>query len=249
MSFGMGLSALPFVFFVPPLPTDILPLFALAVAIHWVYQTAMISALHRGDLSLVFPVMRGLGPLFAGLLAIFVLGETFTPAGWIGLFLTSAAVIVFALPSGTDLGRQQLDRQALFYAALTAMGIGAYTVTDAWVIREVPVASTFIVWLFLVDWTGVAVVTVFRRWGRLISSFKPVLKDGLIGGIFGAVSYALALYAFTLTDAALVAALRETSVVFAAAMGAVWLKEGFGTRRILAASVLAAGLLLMQVYG
>ena len=71
----------------------------------------------------------------------------------------------------------------------------------------------------------------------------------MLGGVSGTLSYGAALYAFTLTDAAIVTALRETSAVWAALMGAVWLKEGFGRRRIGAASVLVSGLFMMQIFG
>ena len=249
MSFGMALTALPFAPFVPLPPVYLLPAFALAIAVHWAYQYATVSALHRGDLSLVFPVMRGLAPLFAGLFGIVALGETFTPVGWAGLLLASMAVIVFALPTGATRQQRRVDRLALIYAVLTAIGIGAYTVTDAGVIRQMPSPYTFIVWLFLIDWMGVTLIALMRRRGRIVTSYRPVLRDGIVGGLFGAVSYAAALYAFTLADAALVTALRETSVVFAALMGAIWLKEGFGIRRAAAALVLATGLLLMQLYG
>ncbi|MEO0881177.1 MAG: DMT family transporter [Pseudomonadota bacterium] len=249
LSIGMALTVLPFAFFVPLPRLEHLHLFALASSVHWAYQMAMISALHRGDLSLVFPVMRGLGPLMAGLFAIFVLNETFSPAGWIGLLLASGAVILFARPTKTGEDGRQTDRLALVFSGLTAIGIGAYTVTDAFVVRNLPAPETFIVWLFLLDWIGVAFVAVIRRRGRLISSYRPVLKDGMLGGIVGAISYSAALYSFTLIDAALVAALRETSVIFAAIMGAVWLKEGFGPRRIIAAAIMASGLIMMQVFG
>uniref|UniRef100_UPI0026016C8A EamA family transporter n=1 Tax=uncultured Tateyamaria sp. TaxID=455651 RepID=UPI0026016C8A len=85
------------------------------------------------------------------------------------------------------------------------------------------------------------------RWLRQ-SLLPPLqLKGGVLGGVASVLSFSAALYAFTLTDAAIVTALRETSVVWAALMGAIWLKEGFGRRRIIAALVLAAGLLLMQL--
>ena len=77
---------------------------------------------------------------------------------------------------------------------------------------------------------------------------KPQLSGGILGGAASVLSFSAALYAFTLTDAAIVTALRETSVVWAALMGAIWLKEGFGRRRIVAAGVLAMGLILMQVF-
>jgi drug/metabolite transporter (DMT)-like permease len=92
-------------------------------------------------------------------------------------------------------------------------------------------------------------VLIWQRQGRVLAAARPVLRNGVIGGVAGALSYGSAIWACTLTDAAMVTALRETSVVFAAAFGAVLLKEGFGRRRIAAAAALAAGLVLMQVPG
>ena len=92
-------------------------------------------------------------------------------------------------------------------------------------------------------------VLIWQRQGRVIASLRKELRAGVIGGIAGALSYGMAIYAYTLTDAAMVTALRETSVVFAAAFGAWLLKEGFGRRRIAAAATLAAGLVLMQAAG
>ena len=84
------------------------------------------------------------------------------------------------------------------------------------------------------------------RRGHVWAHVKPQLRGGIMAGAASVLSFSAALYAFTLTDAALVTALRETSVVWAALMGAIWLKEGFGRRRIIAASILATGLIIMQ---
>jgi drug/metabolite transporter (DMT)-like permease len=110
-----------------------------------------------------------------------------------------------------------------------------------------PDTLSFVVALFLLDWVGVTSVAVWQRRKGLIAAVRPHVRDGAIAGLAGSLSYGAAIYAYTLTDAAIVTALRETSVVFAAAMGAFMLKEGFGERRILAALVLASGLVLMQV--
>ncbi|MEL7454199.1 MAG: DMT family transporter, partial [Pseudomonadota bacterium] len=248
---SMALTVLPFVVFVPPPPLALWPGLLLAVVVHWFYQTGLVRALHRGDLSLVFPVMRGLAPLIVAVLAMAFLGEGLSPAGWIGLLIASAAVIVFALPprSAPAAKHRHPDRAALAYACATALGIGAYSVTDAFVIRQMPSPYTFIVYLFLLDWIGIAVVTLITRRGQVWARVRPQLKAGLLAGVAGALSYGAALYAFTLTDAAIVTALRETSVVWAALMGAIWLKEGFGSRRVMASLLLAAGLVIMQVLG
>ncbi len=242
----MGLSVLPFAPFVPTPPPETWSLILISVVVHWFYQFCLVRALHRGDLSLVFPVMRGLAPLVTACAAIFVLNEYLTVLQSAGLLLASLAIIVFALPTGQTATARKLDRSALVWALLTALGVGMYAVADTRAARAMPDPMTFVVWLFLLDWVGVTVVAVIQRRGQIGEAMARQWKGGLAGGMLGTISYGLAIYAYTLTDAAVVTALRETSVVFAAALGAIFLKEGFGYRRIIAAAILSGGLLLMQ---
>jgi drug/metabolite transporter (DMT)-like permease len=113
-------------------------------------------------------------------------------------------------------------------------------------VRLAPNPFTFIVWLFLVDWIFITMAAIAFRRGALIEAVREKWRYGVAAGFLSILSFGAALYAFRLMEVAKVSALRETAVVFAAAMGAVMLKEGFGRRRILAATALAAGLVLMQ---
>ena len=246
LSVTSALCVLPFAFFVPLPEPALWPAIAMAIAAHWVYQVFMIRALHRGELSLVFPVMRGLAPLMTAIIAVFALTEVPGPLGWTGLALASLALIVFALPADRPLDQRALDRAALVWAGLTSIGIGLYSVTDAYGVRLAENRFTFIVWLFLLDWIGTTAVTVWTRRGQLVRRLRPQLVGGMVGGIASVISYGAALLAFSMTEAATVTAMRETSVVFGAILGAVFLKEGFGRRRIAAAGVLAAGLMLLE---
>ena len=243
---SMGLSVLPLVPFVAAPPRETWPLIATSMSVHWIYQFCLVRALHRGDLSLVFPVMRGLAPLATALFAAISLNEHLAPLQLVGLMAASLSIIVFALPTGQTSTARSLDRRALIWAALTAIGVGLYAVADTKAARAMPNALTFVVYLFLIDWIGVTIVTLVQRKGRVLAAVKPIWKDGLIGGVAGTLSYGAAIFAYTMTDAAMVTALRETSVVFAAIFGAILLNEGFGRRRIIAAGVLATGLILMQ---
>jgi len=249
VSIAMMLSVVPFAPFIPlPTPTIWLAL-AVSVVVHWFYQFAMIRALHRGDLSLVFPVMRGLAPLLTAITATIALNETPSPLGWAGLLLASAALIVFALPEGKGGKHPPLQRTALIWAAFTALGIAFYSVADAYGARlseQTDTVFTFVVWLFLLDWIGITTAMFWIRRGNVWSDVAPQIRDGAIGGFLGTISYGAALWAWTLSHAASVPAIRETSVVFGALFGAVFLKEAFGPRRILAASVLAFGLILLE---
>lgn len=207
----------------------------------------MVRALHRGDLSLVFPVMRGFAPLATAILATVFLQETLGLFGWLGLVLASAALIVFALPEGEQMATAKLRRSALIWAVLTSMGIGAYSVADANGTRTAETVLTFIVWRFLLDWIGITLAMIVSRGGAMWQDVRPHLRSGVLAGLLGSISYATALWAFTMIEAAAVAALRETSVVFGAIFGAMILKEPFGRRRVASASVLATGLILLNL--
>jgi len=225
-----------------PLPSpQVWAALGLSIIAHWAYQFAMIRALHRGDLSLVFPVMRGLAPLLTAIMATIFLNETPNMTGWIGLVIATMALIVFALPEGRGAEAQPLKRAALIWAALTAL-----SVTDANGTRMAQTVGTYIVWLFLFDWIGITAAMIWTRRGRAWTTIQPQIRDGAIGGVLGTLSYGAALWAFTLSEAANVTAIRETSVVFGAIFGAVFLKESFSRRRIIAAAILAVGLLMLE---
>jgi drug/metabolite transporter (DMT)-like permease len=239
----------PVLFLVPPPDAATWRALAIAVPVHFAYQLALIGAMKHGDLSLVFPVMRGSAPLLTGVLAWIVLDEALSPWGVAGLLLATVAVIMFALPPRGIRMRAHPDRLALLFAALTACGIAMYNVTDAYGVRTAPSPFTFISWLFVLDCLFVTPLAIWRRGGTWLTVVREKWRYGVIGGALSILSYGAALYAFTLVEAAKVSAVRETSVVFAAVMGAVLLKEGFGPRRIFAALVLAVGLAILQFAG
>lgn len=249
VSIAMMLSVVPFAPFVP-LPTPaIWGALAISVVVHWFYQFAMIRALHRGDLSLVFPVMRGLAPLLTALIATVALKESPSLLGWCGLLIATGALIVFAMPEEKGGKHPPLKQAALFWAMVTALGIAFYSVADANGTRlaaNTDTLFTFLVWLFLLDWIGITAALFWIRRGKVWENVAPQIRNGTIGGLLGTISYGAALWAFTLTEAANVTAIRETSVVFGAIFGAVFLKEAFGPRRIFAASGLAFGLMLLE---
>lgn len=248
LSMSAALLIAPAAFFVP-LPTPAVWM-ALAAAIpaHFLYQICLVNAL-RADLSLVFPVMRGSAPLLTAIAALAVLGEALTPLGWVGLIFATGAVIAFALPGKGVKIKEHPDGRALLWALGTAIGISLYNVADARGIRMAADPFTFIAWLFLLDCLLITSAALVMRRNALAQAVKMKWGYGVVAGALSIVSFGAALYAFSLTEAAKVSALRETSVVFAAIMGSLFLGEGFGRRRVVAASILAAGLVLMQFGG
>ncbi|MEO0982913.1 MAG: DMT family transporter [Pseudomonadota bacterium] len=246
LSSTSALMIAPFAFVVPAPNAVTWGALAFSLPAHLFYQASLIRSMHRGDLSLVFPIMRGLSPLLTAGTALVFLNEALTPLSLLGLVIATGAVIVFALPPPGVRAHAHPDRTALFWAGMTAVGIALYSAADARGMRLAIDPFTYIVWLFLLDWIGVSAVALASRRGELLAAVRTQWRYGLLAGALSIISFSATLYAFTLTKAAIVMALRETAVVFGALLGWVFLKEGFGRRRTLAAAVLAGGLALMQ---
>lgn len=246
LSGSAAILILPAAFFVPlPDPATWAAL-SIAMPAHFAYQLCLIRAMQRADLSLIFPVMRGSAPLLTSAAALLFLDESLSLLAWSGLVIATLAVVAFALPPKGSGFRDHPDGKALIWAAATAVGIALYNVADARGVRISPNPLTYIVWLFLLDAVLISSAALLVRRNALAQAIGMRWGYGVVAGALSILSFGSALYAFNLMETAKVSALRETAVVFAAIMGALFLGEGFGKRRIVAALVLAGGLVLMQ---
>jgi len=246
LSTSAAILILPAAFFVPMPDAPTWAALAIAMPAHFFYQICLVAAMQRGELSLVFPVMRGAAPLLTALAALLLLREELPPLAWVGLIAATAAVASFALPAKGTRMRDHPDGRALLWALGTAVGVALYNVADARGVRVAPDPLTFIVWLFLLDFILITTFALAVRRKKLAEAVAVKWRYGAAAGALSILSFGAALYAFTLIETARVSALRETSVVFAAMMGSLFLGDSFGRRRIVAAVVLAGGLVLMQ---
>lgn len=247
MAMSSAILIAPAAFFVPLPSLAMWGFLALSIPAHWIYQVALVRALSRGDLSLVFPVMRGSAPLLTALAAAVVIGEHLSPLAITGLVIASLATVIFALPEKNFGGSRKVRNSALLWALATGVCVALYNVIDAQGVRAGPTQFSFIVWLFMLDWIGINSISLITR-GRkqFIASARAALLPGIGAGICSLASFSMALYGFSIAPVAYISAMRETAVVFAALMGWWFLREGFGPRRTLAAVLLAAGLSLLQ---
>jgi len=247
MAFTSAILILPAVFFTPLPNQQTWMILGLSLPAHWLYQTALVRALSRGDLSLVFPVMRGSAPLLTAIAESLVLGEHLSPLAIAGLTIASLATIVFALPERNFDGSRTVRNSALLWAMATGACVAIYNVIDAQGVRSGPSQWSFIVWLFLLDWIGINTIAYLTRGRRqFIASARAALWPGIGAGTCSLISFSMALYGFSIAPVAYISAMRETAVVIAAVLGWWFLKEGFGMRRTFAAVILASGLALLQ---
>jgi len=166
---------------------------AIALPAHFFYQICLIRALGRGDLSLVFPVMRGTAPLLTAFAALFFLHETLEPLAWVGLAVAPLAVVSFAMPPRGVPIRDHPDRIALGWAGATALGVSLYNVADARGVRIAPDPFTFIVWLFLLDCVLITSLALFLRRNALSRAVAMRWRYGVAAGGLSIFSFGAAL--------------------------------------------------------
>ncbi|MEM1151074.1 MAG: EamA family transporter, partial [Pseudomonadota bacterium] len=158
-------------------------------------------------------------------------------------------VIFFGLPTGRGAAQVRPDPEALLWAVGTAVGIALYSVADANGVRIADNPFTYIVWLFILDPIAITTVAAVDRGPALITAVREQWRFGALAGTMSVLSFGAALLAMDQMEVARVSALRESGIVFAAILAWLFLKEGFGMRRTVAAAILAFGLVLLQLSG
>jgi drug/metabolite transporter (DMT)-like permease len=243
---GAGVVALPLLAWggLPAPPAR--PWVIASVLVHLGYFVGLIEAYRRGDLSQVYPIARGAAPLLTAGVSTLWLGERLGAVGWIGLLGLVAGVLMLSLGGGGDLGR--LDRRAVGFALFTALTVCAYSVIDGVGVRAAGDPLVYAAALFVGNGLVMTLYGLVRRGPRLMAAASADWRRSLTGGGLQVASYAVALWAMTRAPIAVVAALRETSVLFGALIAVAILKERVGPVRVLAALLIVAGLVLIRIH-
>jgi drug/metabolite transporter (DMT)-like permease len=224
---GAMLIGLPFLFVVPVPPAAAWPFIIASVVVHLAYYWLMISAYRAGDLSLVYPLMRGVAPLITAVAGIAVLGEMPAAVAWLGMLLVSGGVFLLGYRA---LGHAP-SRSAVVFALANAAVIALYTLIDGYGARVSGNAWSYIVWLFVLDGIPFSLWMLAKRRDTFIAHLRSRSRRSLVGGGLSAAAYAISVWAMTKAPVALVASLRETSVLFATLIGARLLHERLSPRR------------------
>ncbi|MDX2315719.1 MAG: EamA family transporter [Gammaproteobacteria bacterium] len=240
---GVVISVMLSPFVLLPLPAS-WPFLLGSIILHTGYYFFLIRAYRVGDLSHVYPMARGLSPMLVALLAAVFANEIPTPWGMFGVVLACAGIISLAFESGPP---WRGDARPVIYAVGTAVFIAAYTLMDGMGVRRAGDPFSYIVWLMLLDGIPIIAFTAFVRRHQLIASIGGNWRAGCTSGVLQFGAYALIIWAMSLGAMASVSALRETSVIFAAIIGVVVLKERVGALRIAAAILVALGIVLMRI--
>jgi drug/metabolite transporter (DMT)-like permease len=221
------------------------PWLAASAIIHLLYFAALIESYRTGDLGQVYPIARGSAPLMIAIVSAALVGEHLNLLGWIGIVTLAAGVLLLSARGGRDI--VQLDRRAVGCALLTALTICAYSVTDGIGVRLSRNPLGYVQWLFVANAIVLVPYALWRDRRSVTVAMRRFWLRGLAGGALQALSYGIVLWAMTLAPIAIVASLRETSVLFGVIIAVIVLKEPLRTARAAAAVLIVCGLVLIRL--
>ena len=231
----------PLALFVP-LPTpSLFAILGFTAVVHFLYQMAQIKSLHYADYTLAYPVSRGTAPLLIAALSPFIFADQISANQLVGIIIISASILSmgFSAPKGNGWG--------IVFALITGVAIAAYTTIDAKGVRLAVNPATYIVWFFIFDSFVISAFTLSRHWQRFKSRAPREWKLGLFNGLLGICTFGSAMLAFKYGNAPVMAALRETSVLFAAFIGYLFMGEKVSGARMLAIIGIGVGVIVIRL--
>jgi drug/metabolite transporter (DMT)-like permease len=237
-----GFSALlvaPVVFFVP-LPAHAWGWLAASWLVHALYLVTLIKSFEQSDMSVAYPIARGLAPTLAAIGAVAIFHEPISLPVACGIALIATGVMLIGVS-------HTLNKTAVLWAALTGACIAGYTVIDAQGVRAAPDAASYIVWTFLLMGTGIGGIFAVWRGKQFLISAAAQWRPGVIAGTLSLFTYGLALLALRLGATPRLAGLRETSILFGTAIAVIFLKERLSRTRYAGIAAIAFGAVLLVV--
>ncbi|MBW5252888.1 EamA family transporter [Streptomyces sp. P01-B04] len=230
--------------FVPFPAAEAWPYLLVSAALHVAYMLLLMRSFTLGDFGQMYPIARGTAPLVVTVLAAVFVGER--PDGWAtaGVAVASAGLVGLALWGIRGTGKRP-HWPAIVAALATGLAIAGYTTVDGVGVRASGSSLGYVAWLMILEGLAIPLYALHRRRSALPGQLRPHAVRGLLGAALSVTAYGLVLWAQTRAALAPVAALRESSIIVGAAIGAVFFKERFGTPRIAAAGLMVVGIGLM----
>ncbi len=226
-----------------PLPArECWPWLGVTVFVHVGYFLALLASYRHADLSLAYPLMRGLAPVLVALAAPLV-GEPLSPGLLLGITLVGTGI---TLPAWLGFRNGAVTRAGILFACSNAVIIALYTVIDGIGARLSGSAAAYTLWLFFLDAWGILGIALWQRGTHVFGHLRRRWAASLVGAVLTLGSYGIVLWAMTAASIPAVAALRETAVIFAAVLGAWLLKERMGRWRVLGSALVASGAVFIR---
>ncbi len=210
------------------------PYLLASVMLHFGYYLGLTSAYRHGDFSQAYPVARGTAPILVTLWGVFVLHEALSGIQLLSVAGVIGGIMIFAT---RRLGAVLHHRKALASALITSCFIGAYTIVDGIGGRLSMNIPAYMVWLSIIDTLPLVWYAVHKRSLGEVAAVTVTWRS-LLGGALALGAYSMVVWAMSQAPIPLVSALRETSIIIAALIGAYYFKEPAGKRRVVASIVI-----------
>ena len=230
-----GLVALALIPVLPLPARAAWPFLAASAVVQIVYFTLVAGAYRATDMSRAYPLMRGLAPALVAVFGLLFLGERLPPAAWAGVALISCGVL------GIATAFRGGSRKGTLIAVGNAGVIATYTLIDGVGVRLSGAPAAYAMWLFLLNGAPLVAWALFARRRAFLAAARRSWRSGFVGGAGNLGSYGLALWAMAHAPVAMVAALRETSILFGMAIAGLVLGERIGSGRFACAALIVAG--------
>ncbi|MDH6113426.1 drug/metabolite transporter (DMT)-like permease [Kitasatospora sp. MAP12-15] len=215
----------------------------LSLVLNTVFRLCLVRAYQLGDFGQMYPIIRGISPLAVAALSVLVLHQSLTALAWTGVVVISAGISSLVLAGG----RAGFRPLPIAYALVAGLCVAGYTASDAAGLHTGAGLLSYTVYLFLVESVPMPLITAAVRRRRVLDYLRTDWRTGLLGGLAALLSYVLMLAALSLGAVARVEALRETSIILAAGIGALFFKEAMGRHRIVCAVIVTGGIVLVSM--
>ncbi len=234
-----SLVSLCFLPFTSILPFEIYIFMFVSFAVHFVYKLCLIEAYKIGDFAQIYPIARGTAPLVILVMAFIFLGETvsFLSLGFIVILVFGVCLASY---SGDNI---RLEKKAIGFALATAFFIACYSVIDGIAVRYSGDVFSYVIWLMFFDGVIFFLFSYYRCGSSIISPLVRQWRSGVIGGVLILLAYGIALWAMTKVSLALVASIRETSILFAIFLAWFCVKERISKYQILSVLLILVGVI------
>lgn len=231
------IAALALPFLPAPSPRS-WPWLAASTALQVIYYVLVARTYQVTDMSASYPLMRGCAPILVALVGSVLLDQSLRWVAWCGIALICGGILCMARGSA---------RQHLWLPLLNAGVIATYTLVDAWGARQSDAPLSYVLWLFLLSGLPLPAWALCTRAPALWAYARSNWHYGVIGGVGTLTSYSLALWAMTIAPVAMIAALRETSILFGILISAWVLHERVTRQRWIAAGLIVLGAAVLRV--
>ncbi len=247
MSIGMGAFAVPALYWTT-LPSGVTWVWLLAsIILHTGYRSFLGLAYAGGDLAQAYPLARGVAPMLSATGSAIFFAEMPHPVAIVGIILLGLGAVLLAFKARNKDGDQSLHRRTVMFALTTSVFIAGYTISDGMGARSAADALSYAAWLFILDGIWCAVLFGAMRGGAGLMRLGSLWTQFLMTGGLAGASYFVAMWAMTKAPIGAVAALRESSILFALIISVLFLGEKATAQRVIAGLLIVSGVAAIKL--